>query len=419
MKEALETAFPSWSDLAIAGRTDAGVHALENVASVEVEGGPPSNRAREALNAELPPDVVVLEAEEAAADFHARHSALARSYRYRIYRREARSPFEAHRAWWYPHALDEERLAESADLVRGEHDFRAFTPTETQHQVFVRVVESAVWYRREDALEFEITVEAVGGESVSARIIASEPGADLSLLKVDRVPTSMRAATMADSKTVRVGDQVMIIGAPYGLSHSMSVGWISARWPPNTVYKHMPLAEFFQTTATINTGNSGGPMFNMAGEVIGIVSHNISKSGGSEGLGFVVTINTAKKLLLEKASFWSGIDGTMLTGELAAIFNVPDPPAFLVKTVAKGSPADEIGIRGGTSTATIDGHQVVVGGDIVLSVEGIAVGSPDALKQIRQRAGEVMRAFVGMQIWLERVIVLDHAPPWPHHFCAS
>ena len=71
----------------------------------------------------------------------------------------------------------------------------------------------------------------------------------------------------------------------------------------------MPLAEFFQTTATINTGNSGGPMFDMNGEVIGIVSHNISKSGGSEGLGFVVTLNTAKQLLLEKKSFWSGLEG--------------------------------------------------------------------------------------------------------------
>jgi serine protease Do len=229
----------------------------------------------------------------------------------------------------------------------------------------------------------EITVEAVGGESVSARVIASEPGADLSLLTVDRVPASMRAATMADSKTVRVGDQVMIIGAPYGLSHSMSVGWISARWPPNTVYKHMPLAEFFQTTATINTGNSGGPMFNMAGEVIGIVSHNISKSGGSEGLGFVVTINTAKKLLLEKASFWSGIDGTMLTGELAAIFNVPDPPAFLVKTVAKDSSAWNMGLLGGETLATINGQQIAVGGDIILSVDGVPIGPAGNIDRIR------------------------------------
>ena len=229
----------------------------------------------------------------------------------------------------------------------------------------------------------EITVEAVGGESISARVIASEPAADLSLLKIDRVPASMRAATMADSNTVRVGDQVMIIGAPYGLSHSMSVGWISARWPPNTVYKHMPLAEFFQTTATINTGNSGGPMFNMAGEVIGIVSHNISKSGGSEGLGFVVTINTAKKLLLEKASFWSGIDGTMLTGELAAIFNVPDPPAFLVKTVAKGSSAWNMGLLGGETIASINGQQIAVGGDIILTVDGVPIGAPGNIDRIR------------------------------------
>jgi len=136
------------------------VHALENVASVEVEGGPPAERVREALNTELPADVVVLEADAAAPDFHARHSAVARTYRYRIYRRDARSPFETHRAWWYPHALDEESLAESADLLRGEHDFRAFTPTETQHRAFVRVVESAAWFRRADALEFEITANS-------------------------------------------------------------------------------------------------------------------------------------------------------------------------------------------------------------------------------------------------------------------
>jgi tRNA pseudouridine38-40 synthase len=160
LREALQALFPSWSGLAIAGRTDTGVHAVANVASVDVEGGPPAERAREAFNSELPDDVVVVEAGEAPSDFHARHSARARSYRYRVYRRRARSPFETRRSWWYPHALDEERLAESAELVYGEHDFRAFTPTETQHKVFARVVESAIWHRRGDALEFEITADS-------------------------------------------------------------------------------------------------------------------------------------------------------------------------------------------------------------------------------------------------------------------
>ncbi len=160
LREALETVFSRWSELAIAGRTDTGVHALGNVASVEVEGGPPAERVREALNAELPDDLAVVEAAEAAADFHARHSARARSYRYRVYRRRARSPFETHRSWWYPHALDEDRLGESADLLLGEHDFRAFTPTGTQHKVFVRTVESAAWHRRGDALELEITANS-------------------------------------------------------------------------------------------------------------------------------------------------------------------------------------------------------------------------------------------------------------------
>jgi len=231
----------------------------------------------------------------------------------------------------------------------------------------------------------EITVEALGGERVPAKIVASEPAADLSLLQMERVPQAMMPARMADSGTVRVGDQVMIIGAPYGLAHSMSVGWISARWPPNTVYKSMPLAEFFQTTATINTGNSGGPMFNMADEVIGIVSHNISKSGGSEGLGFVVTINTAKRLLLERKSFWSGIDGTMLTGDLAAIFNLPEPAGFLVKTVAQGSIGWVMGLLGGDKIATIGGQQIAVGGDVILSVDGMAIGSDDNLEKIRHR----------------------------------
>jgi tRNA pseudouridine38-40 synthase len=157
LREAFERVFPVWNELTVAGRTDTGVHALAQVAGVDVEGGPPPERAAEALNAELPDDVAVSALEPVEPGFHARHSARARSYRYRIYRRRTPSPFEVHRSWWYPRPLDEEGLAESVELLLGEHDFRAFTPTETKHSVFTRTVESAVWHRRGDALELEIT----------------------------------------------------------------------------------------------------------------------------------------------------------------------------------------------------------------------------------------------------------------------
>jgi S1-C subfamily serine protease len=238
-----------------------------------------------------------------------------------------------------------------------------------------------------DAMD-EISVEFLGGETVAARVVASEVAADLSLLQLERVPPGAAVAKLADSNTIEVGRQVIVVGAPYGLSYSMSVGWISARWPPNTVYKTMPLAEFFQTDATINTGNSGGPMFDLAGEVIGIVSHNISKGGGSEGLGFVVTINTAKQLLLEKKSFWGGVEGQILSDELADFLNLPaGTTGFLVKNVAKGSPADQMGLRGGTTLATIGGQQLVLGGDIILNVAGIPAGSGANLTKIRDLLG--------------------------------
>ena len=160
MRAGLDRVFPDWRELAIAGRTDTGVHAVANVASVEVDGGPPADRASEALNAVLAADVSVVGAEEAAPDFHARHSARSRSYRYRIYRRREPSPFEERRSWWYPRPLDEESLAEAADLLLGEHDFRAFTPAETQHKVFVRAVKRAAWHRRGDVLEFEIEADS-------------------------------------------------------------------------------------------------------------------------------------------------------------------------------------------------------------------------------------------------------------------
>jgi tRNA pseudouridine38-40 synthase len=160
VREALDAVFPRWDGLAVAGRTDAGVHATGQVASVDVEGGPPAERAAEALNAALPDDVAVRAAEEAASGFHARFSARSRSYRYLALVRRTPSPLDARRALWWPRPLDLVALEAAAGLLPGEHDFRAFTPTETQHEVFRRNVLSAAWERAGDRLDFTITADS-------------------------------------------------------------------------------------------------------------------------------------------------------------------------------------------------------------------------------------------------------------------
>jgi len=157
LRLALGDTFESVEHLAVAGRTDAGVHALGQVASVDVEGGPPPERAAGALNSRLPDEITVTSSAEASTDFHARHSARSRSYRYRLFTRATPSPFEMRRSWWVPRSLDDAALAAAAEVIVGEHDFRAFTPTQTQHEVFARVVERAEWIRRGDHLDFEIT----------------------------------------------------------------------------------------------------------------------------------------------------------------------------------------------------------------------------------------------------------------------
>ncbi len=160
LREALDALYPRWQGLAVAGRTDTGVHATGQVASLDVEGGPPATRAAEALNTALPADVAVLAAESAPPGFHARFSATARSYRYVVLNRSARSPLDARRALWWPRPVDEAALAGCAALLTGEHDFTAFTPAVTEHEVFVRRIRAAGWERNGDHLHFTITADS-------------------------------------------------------------------------------------------------------------------------------------------------------------------------------------------------------------------------------------------------------------------
>jgi tRNA pseudouridine38-40 synthase len=182
VREALDAVFPGWSGLAVAGRTDTGVHATGQVASFDADGGPPAGHAGAALNAALPDDIAVVDAEVAPPGFHARFSARSRAYRYRVLRRRVRSPFDARRALWWPRPLDLDALRAAAALLPGEHDFTAFTPTETQHEVFTRNVLASGWEIAGEELHFTIEADSFLRHMVRTLVGTMLEGRDLAPL---------------------------------------------------------------------------------------------------------------------------------------------------------------------------------------------------------------------------------------------
>jgi S1-C subfamily serine protease len=229
-----------------------------------------------------------------------------------------------------------------------------------------------------------IEVEFLDGTKVSAEVVSSFIAADIALLQLNTLPENLSPVNLGDSDDVSEGSQVFVIGAPYGLSHTLTVGHISARHASNSIMNNMQFGEFLQTDAAINKGNSGGPLFNMNGEVVGIISQIISQSGGSEGLGFALTSNTAKKLVLEKPPFWSGLQGYRLPEKLAKILNVPQTTGVLVQKVAAYSPAARLGLISGDMTIEVNGEKVLLGGDIILEVNNIKIESKTSYKKIRR-----------------------------------
>lgn len=234
-----------------------------------------------------------------------------------------------------------------------------------------------------------VQVEFTDGTTVGARVVASEPAADLALLRLERVPEGAVIARMGDSNAVRVGQRIFVIGAPYGLSHTLTAGHVSARHPPGTPGGPFNLAEFFQADVAIHRGNSGGPMFDMNGEVIGIVSYILSQSGAFEGVGFAVTSNSIEELLLARRSPWGGISVFGLDRTLAGIFNLPQEAGLLVQRVAEGSPGARLGLLPSYLPATIGKRELMLGGDIILEVDGIPVGTFESYLPLRQHLAEI------------------------------
>ena len=228
-----------------------------------------------------------------------------------------------------------------------------------------------------------IFVQVSGEETLSARVIASDPSADLALIQLERAPMKSSPATLGDSDAVSIGDDVFVVGAPLGMTHTLSVGHISGRRTTNNSYGGFAEADLLQTDASINPGNSGGPMFDMSGRVVGIVSHIIFGEAGAGGLGFVATSNMARDLLLSGKSTWTVMEGYVLDGELARVFQLPQSRGILVQRIAQGSPAAKLGLQPGNRKARIGTEEFLVGGDVILEVQGISFADTDARARIR------------------------------------
>jgi S1-C subfamily serine protease len=224
-------------------------------------------------------------------------------------------------------------------------------------------------------------IEVKLGESdheYTAKVVGTDPASDLALIQVEAPSKELDPLTLGDSSKMEVGDPVVAIGNPFGLDRTVTSGIVSALQRQIEAPNGFSIDNVIQTDAAINPGNSGGPLINSAGEVIGINSQ-IETGGGNDGnvgIGFAIPINTAKEVIHELETKGSvehaylGITGGTISPDLAKAFNLPVKQGVLIQSVEKGGPSDKAGLEGGTTPVTIEGEEVMVGGDIIVEAEG-------------------------------------------------
>jgi len=233
----------------------------------------------------------------------------------------------------------------------------------------------------------DITVRFADDTTVKAELLGSDPNADLAVIKVDLPASQLQPLPLGNSETLDVGQVAVAIGNPFGQDFTMTTGIVSAVGRTirsgNTPFS---IPEVIQTDAPINPGNSGGPLLNRLGEVIGINTQIISRSGGSSGIGFAVPIDIARQVvptLIQGQAYeyaWLGITGRTVSPEVADFMDLPlDTRGALVIAVSSGGPADKAGLQGSDKTLTEAGQEFQLGGDVITAINGQPVDDMDSL----------------------------------------
>jgi serine protease Do len=264
------------------------------------------------------------------------------------------------------------------------------------------------------ATEGNVQITFLDGSTYNARLVGGDPFSDLAVLRLDdeNIPEDkLVPLPIGDSTTLRVGEQVVAIGNPFGLSGSMTEGIISGlgRMLPSAEREEesdiIPsdldsptgflIPDIIQTDAPINPGNSGGPLLNTQGEVIGINTAIFSTTGASAGIGFAIPSNTVKKVipsLITKGTYqhpYLGVVGTDITPEIAEVLGLAEARGFLVTDVSSESPAQKAGIRGGSLLTNIAGRGIAMGGDVILRIDENTVRKLDDVLTYLEREKKV------------------------------
>lgn len=268
-----------------------------------------------------------------------------------------------------------------------------------------------------------ISVTFSSGNGYPAKVLGSDPYADLAVLSVEAPLWEFKPLEIVSSSTLKVGDWVVAIGNPYGLAGSMSVGVVSAlgRTLAGEFTGGYPIANIIQTTAPLNPGNSGGPLLNLEGKVVGITTAIVKDS---QGLGFAVPSNTILReiaSLIVNGSYdmhpWIGVAGVDMDYEIAKAMKVNVTYGWLITSVIKGSPAEKAGLRGGTKQVTIAGTTITIGGDIIVAINGTKILGIDTLSAYLEentRPGQVVEiTIVRGGRFMNITLTLGRRPPLP------
>src|SRR5436190_289604 len=232
-----------------------------------------------------------------------------------------------------------------------------------------------------------IQVSFSNNERFRAKVVGVDPSTDVAVLKVNVKSRALKALTLGNSDVVRVGDQVIAIGNPFGLDRSVTAGIVSAVQRRIEAPNNLSIAHVIQTDAALNHGNSGGPLLNAQGEVIG-VNAQIETGGqtqGNVGIGFAIPINTVKAVVAELIKHgkvqhaFLGIEGKTLQPNIARLFHLPVTSGVLIASVRPNTGAAKAGLKPATNQVTVEGESWPAGGDVIVKVDGQPVPSVERL----------------------------------------